>query len=70
MWREAELKQVLAYHYLNHMNVREKMAKKIQGKKLEGKKREKRVSGRADGALLLRLKVPYTSSLRSHTIVA
>jgi hypothetical protein len=53
MWREPELKQVLAYHYLNHMNVRENLKKKNR-KKIRGKKREKRVSGRADGALLLR----------------
>ncbi len=41
MCRQPELKQVLAYHYLNHMNVRENLEKKIQEKKLEEKK-EKR----------------------------
>jgi hypothetical protein len=33
MWREPELKQVLASHYLNHINVREKLDKNIQEKK-------------------------------------
>ena len=33
MWREPELKQVLAYHYLNHMNVRENLKKKYKKKK-------------------------------------
>ena len=44
MWREPELKQVLAYHYLNHMNVRENLKKKNR-KKIRGKKKRKESEG-------------------------